>query len=64
MDPEIEVPDSMYFVTTRCMICGEQFYVTTLKAHWPGEYTCPDCKTLKLSTTTGPATFETDTPPQ
>jgi DnaJ-class molecular chaperone len=43
-DAEIEVPDRIYFVTTSCATCGEQFYVMTLEAHWMAEYTCPDCK--------------------
>ena len=60
MDADIEIPDRMYFVTTPCAVCGEQFCVTTLEAHWAGEYTCPDCKTLTMGTKTGAASFESD----
>ena len=54
-DGEIEVPDCMYFVTTPCAMCGEQFYLMTLEADGAREYTCPDCKTLAVSTKSGVA---------
>jgi predicted RNA-binding Zn-ribbon protein involved in translation (DUF1610 family) len=46
LDSEIDVPDSMFVVTTSCATCGEQFYVTTLESHRTAEYTCPDCSVL------------------
>ena len=50
LDSEIDVPDSMFVVTTSCATCGEQFYVTTLESHRTAEYTCPDCSALLLGT--------------
>src|SRR5215469_15619175 len=49
LDSEIDVPDSMFVVTTSCTTCGEQFYVTTLESHLTADYTCPDCSELLLS---------------
>ena len=49
LDSEIDVPDSMFVVTTSCATCGEQFCVTTLESHGTTEYTCPDCSELLLS---------------
>ena len=50
LDSEIDVPDSMFVVTTSCATCGEQFCVTTLESHGTTEYTCPDCSQLRLGT--------------
>ena len=50
LDSEIDVPDSMFVVTTSCATCGEQFCVTTLESHGMTEYTCPDCSELRLGT--------------
>ena len=50
LDSEIDVPDSMFVVTTSCATCGEQFYVTTLESRRTAEYTCPDCSELLLGT--------------
>jgi|SRR6516162_1111061 len=52
LDPKIDVPDSMFVVTTSCAVCGEQFYVTTLESDWTAEYRCPDC-CKSLSSTKG-----------
>ena len=59
-DGDIEVPDRMYFVSTQCTMCGEQFYLMTLEADWKREYVCPDCKTLTVGTKTGGGSFESD----
>ena len=62
LDSEIDVPDSMFVVTTSCATCGEQFYVTSLESHQTAKYTCPDCSALLLGTKAKATSGETGRP--